>query len=109
MLFIVKPLSFPTSLLTGLLKTVILCTTTLIDVVNVINSRYSPIICKLAFSDYIRKGSVQNLDSTFLEATQEQGKLTNMHHNLEPNRYHSRLELQEKNLWNMDSSCKEFF
>lgn len=89
MLFIEKPPSFSTSLLTELLKTVIACMDSLIDAVNVINSRYSPIIYKLAFSNYIRKGSAQVPDSMFLEANQEQGKLTCMHHYLEPNMYHS--------------------
>lgn len=57
----------------------------LIDAVNVIHSRYSPVIYKLAFSNYVRKGSAQVSDSSFLETTQGQGKLTNMHHYFGPN------------------------
>lgn len=85
MLLIEKPPSFSTLLLTELLKTVIVCMDSLINAVNVINNRYSPFIYKLAFSNYIRKGSAQIPDSTFLEATQEKGKLTCMHHYHEPN------------------------
>lgn len=85
MLFIEKPPSFSTSLLTELLNIVIVFVASLIDTVNVISSRYSPIIYKLAFSNDIRKGSAQVPGSTLLEATQEQGKLTCMHHYLEPN------------------------
>lgn len=68
MLFIIKPLSFPTSLLTELLKTAIVYMNTLIDTVSVISHRYSPIIYKFAFSNYIGKGSAQILDSTLFRS-----------------------------------------
>lgn len=109
MLFIIKPLSFPTLLLTELPKTAVVCMNTLIDIVSVINRRYSPIIYKFAFPNNIGKGSAQILDSTFLGATQEQGKFINMHHYLKPNMYHSWLELWKTIRSNTDSSWKEFF
>lgn len=95
MLFITKSLSFPTSLLTKLLRTATVFMTIWIDVINAISSR--------SFCDYLQicffnEGSTQILDSTFSEASYKQGKLANMHHCIKLSMYHFWLELLEKNL-----------